>query len=163
MGGVVNVLTRPIDRRSAEFYFQGGNSRTTTAYGRASARITPRLGMSLSYEDQRTNGYANQDALRTATDSTATGGTPVTGISRALTRTGGVNYAVGVRATTGSSGPACARGEPRSAPPPSARFNTCARPPPTVTTTTHRRRAPRAERPSTVERSCSRRTADGAV
>lgn len=97
MGGVVNVLTRPIDRRSAEFFAQYGSKQTTTASARANVRLWTRLGLGVSYEDQRTGGYQNQEALRTATDSTPAGGIPVTGITRYLTRTGTVNYAVGLR------------------------------------------------------------------
>lgn len=97
MGGVVNVLTRPIDGRSAEFYLQAGTNATITTWGRASARLWSRLGLGISYEDQRTGGYPNQEVLRPATDSTPTGGIPVTGVTRWLTRTGAVTYAVGLR------------------------------------------------------------------
>jgi iron complex outermembrane recepter protein len=97
MGGVVNVLTRPIERRSAEFFTQYGSNQTVTASARASVRLWSRLGLGVSYEDQRTDGYQNQEALRTATDSTPMGGIPVTGVTRYLTRTGTVNYAVGLR------------------------------------------------------------------
>jgi iron complex outermembrane receptor protein len=101
MGGVVNVLTRPIDRRSAELYTQYGGNQTVTASGRGSARLWSRLGLGVAYEAQRTDGYQNQEVLRTATDSTAAGGVAVTGITRFLTRTGGVNYAVGLRGDNG--------------------------------------------------------------
>ncbi len=57
MGGVVNVLTRPIDRRSAEVFAQYGSNQTTTASARASVRLWSRLGLGVSYEDQRTDGY----------------------------------------------------------------------------------------------------------
>ena len=97
MGGVINVLTRPIDRRSAELFTQYGSNQTVTASARASLRLWSRLGLGVSYENQRTDGYQNQEALRTATDSTPTGGIPVTGVTRYLTRTGTVNYAVGLR------------------------------------------------------------------
>lgn len=97
MGGVINILTRPIERRSAELYFQGGSNQTTTAYARGGMRLTPRFGLSVSYEDQRTGGYQNQEVLRPATVSTMAGGTPITGVTRYLTRTGDVNYAVGLR------------------------------------------------------------------
>ncbi len=100
MGGVVNVLTRPVDRRSGEFYVQYGSNETLTASGRVSARLWSRLGLGLSFEHQRSDGYESQQALRTATDSTAAGGTPVTGVTRYLTRTGTVNYAVGARGAT---------------------------------------------------------------
>lgn len=101
MGGVVNVLTRPIDRQSGEFYLQYGSNETLTASGRASARVWSRLGVGFSFEHQRTDGYESQEALRTATESTAAGGTQVTGVTRYLTRTGTVNYAVGMRGATG--------------------------------------------------------------
>lgn len=101
MGGVVNVLTRPIDGRSAEFYTQGGTNRTFTSWGRANARLWSRLGLGISYEHQRTDGYANQEVLRTATNSTPTGGVPVTGITPYQTRTGGMTYAVGLRGDNG--------------------------------------------------------------
>jgi iron complex outermembrane receptor protein len=97
MGGVVNVLTRPIDGRSAELFTQAGAHRTVTAYARGNVRLWSRLGLGVSYERQSTDGYANQDALRTATDSSPTGGIQAAGITRYLTRTGTVNYAVGRR------------------------------------------------------------------
>jgi iron complex outermembrane receptor protein len=97
MGGVVNVLTRPIDGRSAEVFAQAGGNGTVTAYGRGSVRLWSRLGLGVSYEHQTTDGYANQEALRTATDGTPAGGIQATGITRYLTRTGTVNYAVGLR------------------------------------------------------------------
>jgi iron complex outermembrane recepter protein len=97
MGGVVNILTRPIDGRSAELFTQAGGNGTVTAYARGGARLWSRLGLAVSYERQTTDGYPNQEALRTATDSTPAGGIQVTGITRYLTRTGTVNYAVGLR------------------------------------------------------------------
>jgi iron complex outermembrane receptor protein len=97
MGGVVNVLTRPIDGRSVELFTQAGTNQTVTASARGNIRLWSRLGLGLSYERQTTDGYANQEALRTATDSTAAGGIQATGITRYLTRTGAVNYAVGLR------------------------------------------------------------------
>ena len=111
MGGVVNLLTRPLEGRTAELSTQYGGNRTFTTWARGSARFG-RLGVGLSYEDQRTDGYPNQEVLRTATDSTATAGTPVTGITRVLTRTGAVNYAVGMRGDNGVERSALrARGE----------------------------------------------------
>lgn len=97
MGGVVNVMTRPIDRRSAEIYGQYGTNTTRHYSARAGARLFERLGVAVAYESLATGGYPTQEVLRTATDSTPTGGTPVTGVARYLTRTGAVNYAVGLR------------------------------------------------------------------
>jgi len=97
MGGVVNVLTRPIERRSAELYAQYGTNDTLHYSGRAGARFFERLGVGLAYESLSTGGYPTQEVLRTATDSTANSGVPVSGVIRYLTRTGTVNYAVGLR------------------------------------------------------------------
>ncbi len=97
MGGVVNVLTRPIERRSAEIYAQYGTNDTLHYSGRVGARLFERLGVGLAYESLTTGGYPTQEVLRTATDSTPTGGVPVSGVQRYLTRTGTVNYAVGLR------------------------------------------------------------------
>lgn len=96
MGGVVNVITRPVDRRSFDLNGQYGTYGTLNASGRFSARVK-RAGFSVGYTSVTSDGYATQEALRTATDSTATGGVQVTGIDRYLTRVGAVNYAVGLR------------------------------------------------------------------
>lgn len=97
MGGVVNILTRPIDRRSAELTVRYGTFETQSYAGRVGARVRNRLGLGLSFESLDTGGYPTQEVLRTATDSTSTGGVPVTGVVRYPTRTGGVNYGVGMR------------------------------------------------------------------
>ena len=97
MGGVVNVLTRPIDGRSGELFTQAGANGTVTAYARGSVRLWARLGLGVSFERQTTDGYPNQEVLRTATDSNPAAGIQATGITRYLTRTGAVNYAVGLR------------------------------------------------------------------
>lgn len=97
MGGVVNVMTRPINRRSADLSLQYGTYDTRLVSGRAGARLRERLGLGVAFEALTSDGYRTQEVLRTSTDSTATGGTPVTGVTRFLTRTGGVNYAVGLR------------------------------------------------------------------
>ena len=83
MGGVVNVLTRPIDGRSVELFTQAGTNQTVTASARGNIRLWSRLGLGLSYERQTTDGYANQEALRTATESTPTGGSQANGITPA--------------------------------------------------------------------------------
>lgn len=97
MGGVVNIMTRPIERRSGELTAQYGTFGTLNVSGRASARFFGRLGLGIGYEALNTDGYRTQEVLRPATDSSPAGGTPVTGIVRYLTRVGAVNYAVGLR------------------------------------------------------------------
>jgi iron complex outermembrane receptor protein len=97
MGGVVNVITRPIGKRTAEFATQYGSYGTANYSGRGGMRIRERLGIAIGFDGLRTDGYLSQDVLRTATVSNPTAGTQVTGIDRYLTRTGGVNYGVGFR------------------------------------------------------------------
>jgi outer membrane receptor protein involved in Fe transport len=97
MGGVVNVITRPIGKRTAEFATQYGSFGTANYSGRGGMRIRERLGIVVGFDGLRTDGYLSQDVLRTATVSNPTAGTQVTGVDRYLTRTGGVNYGVGFR------------------------------------------------------------------
>ncbi|MGE3844860.1 MAG: TonB-dependent receptor [Vicinamibacterales bacterium] len=96
MGGVVSILTRPVDRRAVEAFAQYGTHGTGAFSGRYNDRFG-RLGVSFGYAHLRTDGYRAQVVTRTATVSTATGGTPVSGAERFLTNTGGVNYGVGLR------------------------------------------------------------------
>lgn len=97
MGGVVNVLTRPVDRRSFEVFGQHGTYGTGSYSGRYADRLFGRLGITLGYAHLRTDGYPAQVVTRAATVSTPDGGTPVTGAERVATSTGGVAYAVGTR------------------------------------------------------------------
>ena len=96
MGGVIQILTRPIDRRSVEVSAQYGTHDTALFSARSGVRLG-HLGLAGSIETLNSGGYPTQEVLRTATDSTATGGIQVTGVTRYLTRTGTVNYAVGLR------------------------------------------------------------------
>lgn len=95
MGGVVNMITRPVDRRHAEFSGQYGNRETLTYSVRVADRFFNKLGVSLGYSRFQTGGYAPQEVLRTPV--TATGGVAVTGVTRWLTPTGGLTYQVGMR------------------------------------------------------------------
>lgn len=97
MGGVVNVITRPIGVRTAEVATQYGRYGTANYSARAGSRFGERLGLSFGFDGLRTDGYRAQEVLRPATVSTPTGGIQVSGIQPFLTRTGGVNYGVGMR------------------------------------------------------------------
>lgn len=97
MGGVINVMTRPVEGRAVEATGQYGQQDTGAYSLRYSDRYFGRLGVSAGYSAMRTGGYPSQEVLRPATVSTATGGVPVTGITRYLTPTGTVNYSVGQR------------------------------------------------------------------
>ncbi len=97
MGGVVNVITRPVSQKTVEVGAQYGTYGTANYSARAGGRFRERLGLSFGFDGLRTDGYRSQEVLRPATASTPTGGIQVSGIQRFLTRTGGVNYGVGMR------------------------------------------------------------------
>jgi iron complex outermembrane recepter protein len=93
MGGVVNLVTRPVERREIELFGQYGNRDTTNYSVRLADRFFGKLGLGLGYSRFQTGGYSPQEVLRTL--ATATGGIPVTGVRRWQTPYGGVNYQVG--------------------------------------------------------------------
>jgi iron complex outermembrane recepter protein len=95
MGGVVNMITRPVDRRRVELFGQMGNRDTTNYSVSLADRFFNKLGLSFGYSRFQTGGYSPQEVLRTAT--TGTTGIPVTGFRRWLTPTGGTTYQVGQR------------------------------------------------------------------
>jgi iron complex outermembrane receptor protein len=97
MGGVVNILTRPVSRRSVEVFGQAGTYGTESYSGRASDRWFGRLGLTLAYAHLGTDGYRAQVVTRTATASTPTAAPQVTGLERVSTGTGGTAYVVGFR------------------------------------------------------------------
>ncbi len=95
MGGVINMITRPVDKRQAELFGQFGNRDTTNYSLRVAERFFNKLGLSAGYSRFQSGGYSPQEVLRPA--ATGTGGIPVTGVSRWLTPTGGTTYQVGMR------------------------------------------------------------------
>lgn len=93
MGGVINILTKPVTRRQAEVYGQFG-SQSTTRYGaRAAGRFRDRLGLSFAYDRLQTGGYPTQFAA--SAGSAASGGTPVTGAVPTLTTSGTQTFLLG--------------------------------------------------------------------
>jgi iron complex outermembrane receptor protein len=97
MGGVINIITRPVDRRSFDLLGRYGTYDTRNYSGRFSDRFFGRLGVSVAYEGLVSDGYRNQEATQTATLSTASGGTLVTGIVPTLTRAGAATNIIGLR------------------------------------------------------------------
>lgn len=95
MGGVVNLITRPVQRRHLEFLGQIGNRDTLNYSVRASDRFFEKLGLSLGYSRFQTGGYPTQEVLRTA--ATGATGTLVTGVTPWATPTGGQTFQVGLR------------------------------------------------------------------
>ncbi|MBL8207827.1 MAG: TonB-dependent receptor [Blastocatellia bacterium] len=93
MGGVVNIRTRPIDRRSVEGSIQYGTFETTSYDARYSDRFWDKLGFSIGYRRVQTDGYSTRPVTASAT--TGTTGTLVTGIIPTLTSTGGQSFIIG--------------------------------------------------------------------
>lgn len=93
MGGVVNILTRPVSARELEFTGERG-SQDTSIYGfRFSDRLWNRLGVTLGYQRMQSGGYPTNGVFQTATAGTA--GTPVTGAIPFLTTTNTQTFQVG--------------------------------------------------------------------
>jgi len=95
MGGVVNLITKPVQGRALEVLAQYGSFDTVNYSIRAAERLFSRLGLSAGYSRFQTGGYSPQEILRPTV--AATGGTMVTGVRRWLTPTGGLTYQVGDR------------------------------------------------------------------
>ena len=93
MGGVINLITRPIEQRQFEISGQYGSMDTATYSVRYSDRLFQRLGISLGYQRYQTGGYQDQFVLKSAT--TGAGAIPVTGVVTLPTTSGGVNYMIG--------------------------------------------------------------------
>ncbi|MGH9162206.1 MAG: TonB-dependent receptor, partial [Vicinamibacteraceae bacterium] len=97
MGGLVNILTRPADRRSIEASAQYGSQGSGQASARFSDRFFQRLGLTIAYSVLQTDGYRAQTVLRSAAESAPTDGIPAIGMVRYPTSTGGITYGVGKR------------------------------------------------------------------
>jgi iron complex outermembrane receptor protein len=95
MGGVVNVLTRPIDKTKPQLMVRYGSLDTMAYQARASKRFFNRLGLSLAYDRLQVGGFQAQDVL--VSGAAATGGTLVTGAVPWMTPTGGQTVQVGLR------------------------------------------------------------------
>ncbi|WP_031500302.1 TonB-dependent receptor [Bryobacter aggregatus] len=95
MGGVINMITRPVDKRHLEVMGQYGNRETTNYSLRASDRFFQKLGLSVGYNRFQTGGYSPQEVLKSP--STLSGGIPVVGVTPWLTPTNGLTYQIGAR------------------------------------------------------------------
>lgn len=94
MGGVVNLITRPIDRRKLELTGQTGSQDTTQYSIHGAEQLFGKLGLSGGYSRYQTGGYSAEPILGSATASDGSG-LPVTGVTRWLTPTNGLTYQVG--------------------------------------------------------------------
>lgn len=93
MGGVINVLTRPADKRHIELSSQFGSQNTGNYAANYSERFFGKLGVSAGYQRTQTVGYPSQ--LITKTASTGSSGTAVSGATATITNAGAQTFVVG--------------------------------------------------------------------
>lgn len=92
MGGVINILTRPIDRQNIEFAGQYGTYNSTNYSGRYSNLFFGKLGVSLGYQRLQSGGYNTRPiAVGTSTGT----GTFVTGVTRTTSPNGDPLFLIG--------------------------------------------------------------------
>ncbi len=93
MGGVINILTRPVSGRSGEASAQYGTYGTWNYSARIADRVTRRLGLSIGGQRLTSDGYASRGV--TATAASGTTGTLVTGVRPTSTTSGTRTYQIG--------------------------------------------------------------------
>ncbi|WP_321476863.1 TonB-dependent receptor domain-containing protein [uncultured Paludibaculum sp.] len=93
MGGVINILTKPVTARQAEVYGQAGNQATVRYGGRVADRFHDRLGLSVAYDRMQSGGYPSQ--FVSGAGSALAGGTAVTGALPVLTTSGTQTFLLG--------------------------------------------------------------------
>lgn len=96
MGGVINVLTRAIDKRQLSLTAQGGSYRTSQFGGHYGDRVGP-VGLSVGYQRLQTDGYAPREIVATPTAPGA--GTLVTGAVATQSATGAPAFIIGTAGT----------------------------------------------------------------
>lgn len=93
LGGVINILTRPVERRELELSGQYGTYDSTNYSARYSDRFFEKLGVTIGYQRLQTGGYNTRPIQSSA--ATGTTGTLVTGIIPTLTTQGARIYNIG--------------------------------------------------------------------
>lgn len=92
MGGVINILTKPVERRSGVATVQYGTYGTADYGGQFADRLS-RFGLSVGGQRVTTDGYQNRPI--TVAPGTGTTGTIATGAQATLSPTGTLAYIVG--------------------------------------------------------------------
>ncbi len=90
---MIQILTRPVDRRRIEMRGEYGSQDTFRYGARLADRVRERLGVSAFYERLQSGGYPSQ--LVTSAGTPGTGGTPVTGFIPTLTPSGTRTFILG--------------------------------------------------------------------
>jgi iron complex outermembrane receptor protein len=93
MGGVINVLTRPIERRSLELMGQYGSNDTSYWSVRAADRFFNRLGVSAAFQRYQSGGFVTKMINVSGTSSSS--GTAATGAIPTYSSTGSRTYRIG--------------------------------------------------------------------
>ena len=95
MGGVVNILTRPVDQRQIEVAEQYGTYNAVEYTLRYSERFWKKLGVAASYQRQQYGGYSTNNIFATATAVGSATGPLIPAPAFTPTTTGGSRYVVG--------------------------------------------------------------------
>ena len=95
MGGVVNILTRPVDQRQIEVEEQYGTYNAVEYTLRYSERFWKKLGVAVSYQRQQYGGYSTNDIFASATAVSSATGSLIPSPVFMPTTTGGSHYVVG--------------------------------------------------------------------
>ena len=95
MGGVVNILTRPVDQRHIEVDGQYGTYRSAEYAVRYSERFWKKLGVAVSYQRQQYGGYSTNDIFASATAVNSATAPLISPPVFMPTTTGGSHYVVG--------------------------------------------------------------------
>jgi iron complex outermembrane receptor protein len=95
MGGVVNIVTRPVEHRQVDLLAQYGTHRSVLYSAAFSDRWRERLGIRLGYQRLQNGGYPVQGVYASASSASAITGTLVTGATRLVSTTGSSRYAIG--------------------------------------------------------------------
>jgi iron complex outermembrane receptor protein len=95
MGGVVNILTRPVDRRQIEVEGQYGTYNAAEYTLRYSERFWKKLGVAASYQRQQYGGYSTNNIFASPTAVSSATGPLIPAPAFTMTTTGGSRYVVG--------------------------------------------------------------------
>jgi iron complex outermembrane receptor protein len=95
MGGVVNILTRPVDHREIEVSGQYGTYNATEYTLRYSERFWKKLGVTASYQRQQYGGYSTNNIFASPTVVSSATGSLIPAPAFTPTTSGGSRYVVG--------------------------------------------------------------------
>ena len=93
LGGVINIVTRPVQKREFELTGEYGRYNTANYSVRYSDRLFQRLGLTFGYQRFQTEGYNSRTT--TSTPAAATAGIPVTGVIPTTTSQGAAAAIIG--------------------------------------------------------------------